>query len=151
MGILGGGIEAWAGFGGKVAVAVDGGGWVAVLEFSKEPDESGFLCGCTGIGRVAVAVKTATVGYADGVRVVVETVRSGLVFGATREDIAGLVDEVMVAYGVPAPLLVPTCDVSYSDELVGEGSRAMDDKFGDTSHASPPSSDWGLRDCVLDL
>ena len=130
MCVLGGGIEAWTGFGGEVAVAVDGGGWVAVLEFSKEPDESGFLCGCTGIGRVAVAVKTAAVGDADGVRIVVEAVRSGLVFGATGEDIAGLVDEVMVAYGVPPPLLVPTGDVSYSDALINEGSRAMDDKFG---------------------
>ena len=74
-----------------------------------------------------------------------------MVFGATREDIAGLVDEVMVAYGVPTPLLVPTGDVGYGDALVGESSSAMDDKFGDTSHASPPSSDWGLRDCVLDL
>ena len=92
MGVLGGGIEAWAGFGCEVAVAVDGGVRVAVFEFSKEPDEGGFLCGCTSIGRVAVAVKTATVGDADGVRIVVEAVRSGLVFGATKEDIAGLVD-----------------------------------------------------------
>lgn len=76
MGVLGGGIEAWAGFGGEVAVAVDGGGWVAVFEFGEEPDEGCFLCGCTGIGRVAVSVKTSTVGYADGVRIVVEAVRS---------------------------------------------------------------------------
>ena len=151
MGIFGGGIKAWAGFWGEVTVAVDGGGWVAVLEFSQKPDESGFLCGCTGIGGVAVAVKTSTVGYADGVRVVVEAVRSGLVFGATEEDITGLVDEVMIAYGVPAPLFVPTGDVGYGDALVSEGSRAMDDEFGYTSHASPPSSDWGLRVCVLDL
>ena len=92
MGILGSGIEAWAGFGGKVAVAVDGGGWVAVFEFGEDLDESCFLCGCTGIGRVAVGIQTAAVGDADGVRIVVEAVRSGLVFGATGEDIAGLVD-----------------------------------------------------------
>lgn len=53
-----------------------------------------------------------------------------MIFGATREDIAGLVDEVMVAYGVPTPLLVPTGDVGYGDALVSEGSRAMDDEFG---------------------
>ena len=76
MGVLGGSIEAGAGFGGKVAVAVDGGGWVAVLEFSQEPDEGGFLCRGACVGRVAVGIETATVGYADGVRVVVEAVRS---------------------------------------------------------------------------
>ena len=151
MGVLGGGIEAGAGFGGEVTVAVDGGGWIAVLEFGKEPDEGGFLCRGACVGRVAVGVKTTAVGDADGVRVVVEAVRSGLVFGATGEDVTGLVNEVMIAYGVPAPLLVPTGDVGYGDALVGKGSRAMDDEFGDTSHASPPSSDWGLRDCVLDL
>lgn len=76
MGIFGGGIKAWAGFGGEVAVAMDGGVRVAVLEFGKEPDEGGFLCRGACVGRVAVGIETATVGYADGVRIVVETVRS---------------------------------------------------------------------------
>ena len=77
MGVLGGGIKAGAGFGGEVAVAMDGGVRVAVLEFGKEPDEGGFLCRGACVGRVAVGIETATVGYADGVRVVVEAVRSG--------------------------------------------------------------------------
>lgn len=151
MGIFGGGIKAWAGFWGEVTVAVDGGGWIAVLEFGKESDEGGFLCRGACVGRVAVGVETTAVGNTDGVCIMVEAVRSGLVFGATEEDITGLVDEVMIAYGVPAPLFVPTGDVGYGDALVCKGSRAMDDEFGYTSHASPPSSDWGLRVCVLDL
>lgn len=129
MGIFGGGIKAWAGFGCEVAVAVDGGSWVAVFEFGEEPDEGGFLCRGARIGRVAAAVETATVGDADGVRIVVKAVRSRLVFGATGEDVTGLVDEVMIAYGVPPPLLVPTSDIGYGDALVGESSCAMDDEF----------------------
>ena len=63
-GVFGGGVEAGAGFGGKVAVGVDDGTGELAFEGDEEFAESPLLVLGPGVGRKAVGVDAADVAHA---------------------------------------------------------------------------------------
>lgn len=137
-GVFGGGVEAGAGFGGKIAVGMYAGLGIGEAEIAQELQEGGFLGFCAGVGGLtgAVGCEASCVGYADAVGVVAEAVRACLAQGASGVDCAVKVDEIVVADGAEASLAVPEVDFGHADVAAGGGGGAVDDDFGDGAHGS---------------
>lgn len=111
VGVFGLCIEGGAGFGGEVAVAVDGGVGVEFAEGGEEGGEGGALLGGAGVFgggfRSWSRGTPADIDDADGVGVVTGGVGSDEVDVATFVDGAVAVDDVVVADVGPALGFVP--------------------------------------------
>lgn len=70
-----------------------------IFDELEEDEALGF---CAGVGWVAVGIKAADIGDADGVGVVSWTMSTDLFQWSARENAAVLIDYVVVAYIAPA-------------------------------------------------
>lgn len=113
-------------------MAVDGGAGVHFLELVDEFTEGVALCiGAGVLGCLAIGGETADVADADGAGVVAGCVGTYLVDVASGEDTTVTVDDVVVADGGIAAILVPAGDVGYGVVFALGCGRAMDDDAGD--------------------
>ncbi len=122
-------VETWAGSVGELVVAVDGGDGVFFHQVSDELEKGEALGFGAGVGGVAVGISDA-----NALGVVTWAMGTDLFDGATREDAAVRVDDIMIAYVVPSEALVVATDALHSAGGIGARGGAMDDDFGDGSH-----------------
>ena len=128
IGVLLGGIERWAGFGGIVFMAMDGGIGKLRPELSKEREQRRLLrCGACVLGCLAVGGETTDIADADGVGIVTFAVCANLFERSARVDAAVKVNHIVVADAVETTLAVPAVDVGDGERLVLGGGGTMDD------------------------
>ena len=127
-------VETWAGSVGELVVAVDRGYRVFFHKIADELEEGEALGFGAGVGGVAVGIEAADIGDADALGVVAWAMGTDLFDGATREDAAVGVDDIVIADVVPSEALVVVADALHGAVGIGAGSGAVDDDFGDCSH-----------------
>lgn len=123
-----------AGFGGIFVVAVDGGDIVLFHQVLHQLEQGETLGFGAGVGGMPVGVEAADIGDADAVGVVTWAMGTDLFDGATREDAAVGVDDIVIADVVPAEALMVVTDALHGTVGIGSGGGAMDDDFGDWAH-----------------
>lgn len=127
-------VEAGAGAVGVFVVAVDGGDGMLFHEVADDLEEHKTLCICTGVGGVAVGIEAADIGDADALGVVTWAMGTDLFDGATREDAAVGVDDIVIADVAPAEGTVVSPYGFHRTDGIGARGGAVDDDFGDCSH-----------------
>ena len=127
-------VETWAGSVGELVVAVDGGDGVLFHQVMHQLEEGEALGFGAGVGGVAVGIKATDISDANALGVVTWAMGTGLFDGATREDAAVGVDDIVIADVVPAEALMVAADALHGTVGIGTGSGAMEDDFGDCSH-----------------
>ena len=127
-------VETGAGAVGKLVVSVDGGDGVFFHQVLHQLEEGEALGFGAGVGGVAVGIEAADISDANALGVVSRTMGTDLFDGATREDAAVGVDDIVIADVVPAEALMVATDALHGTVGIGTGSGAMDDDFGDWAH-----------------
>ena len=127
-------IETWAGSVGELVVAVDRGDGVLFHQVADELEEGEALGFGAGVGGVAVGIEAADIGDADALGVVTGAMGTDLFDGATREDAAIMIDDIMIADVVPAEGTVVFPYGFHRTDGIGARGGAMDDDFGDWAH-----------------
>ena len=127
-------VETGAGTVGKLVVAVDRGDMVLFHQVIHQLEEGEALGFGAGVGGMSVGIEAADVGDADALGVVAGAMGTDLFDRTASVDAAVRVDDIMIAYVVPAEALVVAANALHGTVGIGAGSGAMDDDFGDCSH-----------------
>ena len=127
-------VEARAGFGGVLVVAVDRGDVVFLHQVLHQLEQGETLERGAGVSRSTVGIKAADISDADAVGVVALGVCARLLDRTASVDAAIGVDDIMIADVVPTEALMVAADAFDGAVGIGSGGGAMDDDFGDGSH-----------------
>ena len=127
-------VEAGASAVGVFVVAVDRGDVVFLHQVLHQLEEGEALGFGAGVSGVAVGIKAADIGDADGVCIVAWAVGADLLDGTASVDTAVRVHDIVISDVVPAKALVVAADALHGAIGIGTGGGAMEDDFGDCSH-----------------
>ena len=103
-------------------------------KIADELEEGEALGFGAGVGGVAVGIEAADISDANALGVVTWAMGTDLFDGATREDAAVGVDDIVIADVVPAEALMVAADALHGAVGIGAGGGAMEDDFSDGSH-----------------
>ena len=103
-------------------------------KIADELEEGETLGFGAGVGGVTVGIEAADISDANALGVVTRAMGTDLFDGATREDAAVRVDDIMIAYVVPSEGTVVSPYGFHRTDGIGARGGAVDDYFGDCSH-----------------
>ena len=128
-------VEARAGLSGKLVVAVDRGTGVLGTQKLYQVAQCRTLCGCAGVlWGLAVNRHASDIAHADTVSVVAAGVRADLLDGAAWMHAAVTVYDVVVAYALPASLLVPAVNICHRVVAALGRRAAVQNNLSNFSH-----------------
>lgn len=115
-------------------MAVDGGDVVLFHQVLHQLEQGKTLERGAGVGRMTVGIEAADISDANALGVVSRTMGTDLFDGATREDAAVGVDDIVIVDVVPAKGTMVSPYGFHREDGVRTCGGAMDDDFGDCSH-----------------
>ncbi len=127
-------VEAGTGAVGVLIVSVDRGDGVFFHQVLDKLEENKTLRLGSGVGGVAVGIKSTDIGNADALDVVAGAMGADLLDGATRMDAAIGIYDIVITNVVPTKAFMVAADALHGAVGIGTGSGAMENDFGDWAH-----------------